>query len=54
LTNELRRRFPGSQIQASTVNGRIMLSGEAPDAATLDKAVTIARSSDLGSSIQFR
>lgn len=43
LTNELRRRFPGSQIQASTVNGRIMLSGEAPDAATLDKAVTIAR-----------
>ena len=29
LTNELRRRFPGSQIQASTVNGRIMLSGEA-------------------------
>src|SRR6187549_307965 len=43
LTNELRRRFPGSQIQASTVNGRIMLSGEAPDAATLDKAVSIAR-----------
>ena len=33
LTNELRRRFPGSKIQASTVNGRIMLSGEAPDAA---------------------
>ena len=43
LTNELRRRFPGSKIQASTVNGRIMLSGEAPDAATLDKVVTIAR-----------
>jgi pilus assembly protein CpaC len=43
LTNELRRRFPGSQIQASTVNGRIMLSGEVADAATLDKAVTIAR-----------
>jgi len=43
LTNELRRRFPRSQIQASTVNGRIMLSGEVPDAATLDKAVTIAR-----------
>jgi pilus assembly protein CpaC len=43
LTNELRRRFPGSQIKASTVNGRIMLSGEVADAATLDKAVTVAR-----------
>jgi pilus assembly protein CpaC len=43
LTNELRRRFPGSQVKASTVNGRIMLSGEVADAATLDKAVTIAR-----------
>lgn len=43
LTNELRRRFRGTNLQASTVNGRIMLSGEVPDAATLDKAVTIAR-----------
>ena len=43
LTNELKRRFPGSHLQASSVNGRIMLSGEAVDAATLDKAVTIAR-----------
>jgi pilus assembly protein CpaC len=43
LTNELRRRFPGSQLKASTVNGRIMLSGEVVDATTLDKAVTIAR-----------
>jgi len=43
LTNELQRRFPGSRIQASTVNGRIMLSGEIVDAASLDKAVTIAR-----------
>jgi pilus assembly protein CpaC len=43
LTNELKRRFPGSGIQASTVNGRIMLSGQVTDAATLDKAVTIAR-----------
>ncbi len=43
LTNELRRRFPGSQIKASSVNGRIMLSGEVADAASLDKAVTIAR-----------
>src|SRR5579872_1445002 len=43
LTNELRRRFPGSRMQASAVNGRIMLSGEVADAVTLDKAVTIAR-----------
>ena len=43
LTNELKRRFPGSHLQASTVNGRIMLSGEVADAASLDKAVTIAR-----------
>ena len=43
LSNELRRRFPGSHLQASSVNGRIMLSGEVSDAATLDKAVTIAR-----------
>ncbi len=43
LTNELKRRFAGSHLQASSVNGRIMLSGEVTDAATLDKAVTIAR-----------
>ena len=43
LTNELKRRFPGSHIHASSVNGRIMLSGEVVDATTLDSAVTIAR-----------
>ena len=43
LSNELARRFPGSRLQASSVNGRIMLAGEVLDAATLDKAVTIAR-----------
>jgi pilus assembly protein CpaC len=43
LTNELKRRFPGSHMTASSVNGRIMLSGEASDAAMLDQAVTIAR-----------
>ena len=43
LTNELIRRFPRSGLKASSVNGRIMLSGEVADAATLDKAVTIAR-----------
>ena len=43
LTNELKRRFPGSHIHASSVNGRIMLSGEVVDSTTLDSAVTIAR-----------
>jgi pilus assembly protein CpaC len=43
LTNELKRRFAGSHLKASSVNGRIMLSGEVTDATTLDQAVTIAR-----------
>jgi len=43
LSNELKRRFAGSHLEASSVNGRIMLSGEVVDAVTLDKAVTIAR-----------
>ena len=36
-------RFTGGGIKVSSVNGRIMLSGTSPDAATLDKAVQIAR-----------
>jgi pilus assembly protein CpaC len=36
-------RFAGNTIKVSSVNGRIMLSGTSPDAATLDKAVVIAR-----------
>jgi pilus assembly protein CpaC len=36
-------RFTGGGIRVSSVNGRIMLTGTAPDAATLDKAVVIAR-----------
>jgi len=43
LINELRRRFPGSGLRASSVNGRIMLAGEVADAVTLEQAVTIAR-----------
>ena len=43
LINELRRRFPGSSLRASSVNGRIMLGGEVADAVTLDQALTIAR-----------
>jgi pilus assembly protein CpaC len=36
-------RFTAGGIKVASVNGRIMLSGTAPDAVTLDKAVTIAR-----------
>ncbi len=36
-------RVAGRGIKVSSVNGRIMLSGEAHDAVTLDRAVTIAR-----------
>ncbi len=35
-------RFTGGGIRVSSINGRIMLSGTSPDAATLDKAVQIA------------
>ena len=42
LTNELHRQFPRSSLRVSSVNGRIMLSGEVTDAATLDRAVGIA------------
>ena len=42
LSRQLRLRFPRAHLHASSVNGRIMLTGEAPDASTLDEAVTIA------------
>jgi pilus assembly protein CpaC len=42
LANEI-ARFSEGGIKVSSVNGRIMLSGTAADAATLDKAVMIAR-----------
>ena len=54
LTNEIKRRFPGSHIHASSVNGRIMLSGEAVDAATLDRRSPSRASSARKSSIRFR
>src|SRR5262245_4214494 len=42
LASEIRSAV-GPGIRVSSVNGRILLSGVSPDAATLDKAVTIAR-----------
>ncbi len=43
LGSELAQRFPQARFRVSSVNGRIMLSGSAPDAVTLDKALTIAK-----------
>ena len=43
LQTEIRRRFPHAGLKVSAVNGRIMLSGTAPDGPTVDKAVLIAK-----------
>jgi pilus assembly protein CpaC len=43
VASEIARRFPYAKLRVSSVNGRIMLSGTAPDGPTLDKAVTIAK-----------
>jgi pilus assembly protein CpaC len=43
LGAEISRRFPHAQITVSSINGRIMLSGSAPDGITVDKAMTLAK-----------
>jgi pilus assembly protein CpaC len=43
LQTEIRRRFPNADLRVTAVNGRIMLSGNAPDGPTVDKAVLIAK-----------
>jgi pilus assembly protein CpaC len=43
LQTEIRRRFPHAGLKVTAVNGRIMLSGTAPDGPTVDKAVLIAK-----------
>jgi pilus assembly protein CpaC len=43
LASTLAKRFPHAKIRVSAVNGRIMLTGTAPDAVTLDGAVQVAR-----------
>jgi pilus assembly protein CpaC len=43
LGSELARRFPHAQLRVSSVNGKILISGDAPDAVTVDRAVTIAK-----------
>ncbi|MCC2109007.1 MAG: type II and III secretion system protein family protein [Hyphomicrobiales bacterium] len=42
LAAELRKQIPNARIKVSSVNGRILLSGEAPDAVAQDAALTIA------------
>ncbi|MEX2034410.1 MAG: type II and III secretion system protein family protein [Xanthobacteraceae bacterium] len=43
LQAEIKRRFPHANLKVSAVNGRIMISGTAPDGPTVDKAVQIAK-----------
>jgi pilus assembly protein CpaC len=43
LASELATQFPYASFRVSSVNGRILLSGSAPDGVTLDRAVTIAK-----------
>jgi pilus assembly protein CpaC len=43
LGTELRERFPYARLRVASVNGRILLSGSAPDAVTVDTAVSIAK-----------
>jgi pilus assembly protein CpaC len=43
LANALARRFPHASIKVVPVNGRVMLTGNVPDAVTVDKAMAIAK-----------
>ncbi|WP_378478422.1 type II and III secretion system protein family protein [Rhodoplanes azumiensis] len=43
LAAELAARFPAAKFRVTSVNGRILLGGMAPDAITLDQALVIAR-----------
>jgi pilus assembly protein CpaC len=43
LAQELARHFPNARLRVAAVNGRIMLTGTAPDAIVLDQALAIAK-----------
>ena len=43
VQSEIKKRFPYANLKVTAVSGRIMLSGTAPDAVTVDRAVTIAK-----------
>jgi pilus assembly protein CpaC len=40
---EIRKRFPNAKLKVTAVNGRMLLSGIAPDGPTVDRAVQIAK-----------
>src|ERR1043165_6484279 len=43
LGSELAQRFPHARFRVSSVNGRIMLAGSAPNAMMVDQALTVAK-----------
>ena len=43
LSAAIARQFPYAQIKVSSLNGRLLLSGSAPDAITVDRAMTFAK-----------
>jgi pilus assembly protein CpaC len=43
LSGEITRQFPHARIRVSSANGRILLSGTAPDGPTVERAVTISK-----------
>jgi pilus assembly protein CpaC len=43
IAGAIRAQYPDAKIRVGTVNGRIMLSGIAPDAVTLDKMLQFAK-----------
>ena len=51
---EIARQFPHAKIKVSSLNGRLLLSGSAPDGLTVDKAMTFAKQfgPDVVNSIQ--
>jgi len=43
LASEITRRFSHAGIRVSTANGKILLTGNSPDAVTLDQALSVAK-----------
>jgi pilus assembly protein CpaC len=43
LREELTQRYPNAKIRVSTANGRVLLSGMAPDGVVLDSILSVAR-----------
>src|SRR4029077_2213114 len=54
LSAAIARQFPHAKSRVSSLNGRLMLSGSAPDGLTVDKAMTFAKQCgpDVVNSIQ--